>query len=284
MPCRPGRLVAPPHATPGKGTLMTNHAAEPAVRHHAHDALPPSRQGPDASRPVRKASLIAGVALLLMSALAGFGYDVAIHGRITTGNAARTAQDIMAHQGLFRAGIACLFLVIALDVVAALALYWVFRPVSKPISAVAAGMRIVYAGIFAVAVVQLTGAARLLGGASRPADGAARVQAQALSDINRFTDIWDAGLIVFGLYLLAIAWLAWRSGYVPRLLGVLVAIAGLGYIYDSIGQFVSGGSWTQVSAVTFIGEFLLALWLVIWGRRITVSQPVLRAEPAGAAR
>jgi hypothetical protein len=263
---------------------MTNHAAEPAGRHHANEAPPSFQRGTDASRPVRKASLIAGVALLLMSALAGFGYDVAIHGRITRGNAARTAQDIMAHQGLFRAGIACLFLVVALDVVAALALYWVFRPVSKPISAAAAGMRIVYAGIFAVAVVQLVGAARLLGGTSLPASGAARVQAQALSDINRFTDIWDAGLIVFGLYLLVIAWLAWRSGYVPRLLGVLVAIAGLGYIYDSIGQFASGGSWTQVSTVTFIGEFLLALWLVIWGRRITVSQPVLRAEPAGAAR
>ena len=154
---------------------------------------------------------------------------------------------------------------------------------SKPVSAVAAGMRIVYAGIFAVAVVQLTGAARLLGGTSLLASGAARVQAQALSDINRFTDIWDAGLIVFGLYLLVIAGLAWRSGYVPRLLGVLVAIAGLGYIYDSIGQFVSGGSWTQVSTVTFIGEFLLALWLVIRGRRITVSQPVLRAEAGRAS-
>jgi len=263
---------------------MTNRAAEPAVRHHANDAPPPFQQGPDASRPVRKASLVAGVALLLMAALAGFGYNVAIHGLITAGNAARTAQDITAHQGLFRAGIACLFVVIALDVVAALALYRVFRPVSKPISALAAGMRIVYAGIFAVAVFQLIGAARLLGGASLPASGAARVRAQALSDINRFTDIWHAGLIVFGLYLLVIAWLAWRSGYVPRLLGVLIAIAGLGYIYDSIGQFVSGGSWTQVSTVTFIGEFLLALWLVIRGRRITVSQPALRAEPAGAAR
>lgn len=264
---------------------MTNHAAGPVGRPLANDAPPPFQQGTDANRPVRRASLIAGVALLLMSALAGFGYDFAIHGRITPGNAARTAQDIMAHQGLFRVGIACLFLVIALDVVAALALYWVFRPVSKPVSAVGAGMRVVYAGIFAVAVFQLIGAARLLGGgASLPASGAARVQAQALSDINRFTDIWDAGLIVFGLYLLVIAWLAWRSGYVPGLLGVLVAIAGLGYIYDSIGQFVSGGSWTQVSTVTFIGEFLLALWLVIWGRRITVSQPALRAEPAGAAR
>ena len=244
---------------------MTNHAAEPAGRHHANAAAPPFPQEPDASLPVRRASLIAGVALLLMSALAGFGYNFAIHGLITPGNAARTAQDIMAHQGLFWAGIASLFLVIVLDVVAALALYRVFSPVSKPISAVAAGMRIVYAGIFTVAVFQLAGAG-------------------TLSEYNRFTDIWHAGLILFGLYLLVIAWLAWRSGYVPRLLGVLIGIAGLGYVYDSIGQFVSGGSWTQVSTVTFIGEFLLALWLVIWGRRITLSQPVLRAEPAGAAR
>ena len=110
------------------------------------------------------------------------------------------------------------------------------------------------------------------------------MHAQALSDNNRFTDIWHAGLILFGLYLLVIAWLAWRSGYVPKLLGVLIGIAGLGYIYDSIGAFVSGGSWTQVSTVTFIGEFLLALWLAIRGRRITVSQPALCAEPAGVAR
>jgi hypothetical protein len=263
---------------------MTNHAAEPASRHHANDA-PPFQQGPDASRPVREASLIAGVALLLMAALAGFGYNVAIHGLITPGNATRTAQDIMAHQGLFQVGIASLFLVIALDVVAALGLYRVFSPVSKPISAAAAAMRVVYAGIFAAAVVQLAGAARLLGGGKTlPASGTDRVHAEALSDINRFTDIWHAGLILFGLYLLVIAWLAWRSGYVPRLLGILIAVAGLGYIYDSIGQFVSGGSWTQVSTVTFIGEFLLALWLVIRGRRITVGQPVLRAEPAGIAR
>ena len=85
-------------------------------------------------------------------------------------------------------------------------------------------------------------------------------------------------------YLLVIAWLACRSGYVPRLLGGLIAIAGLGYIHDSIGVLASRGSWPQVSTVTFIGELLLALWLVIRGRRITVSQPVLRAEPAGPAR
>jgi hypothetical protein len=264
---------------------MTNRTAEPAVRHHASDAPPPAQPGSDASRPTRKASLIAGVALLLMSALAGFGYNFAIRGLVTPGNAARTAQDIMAHKGLFRSGIASLFLVVALDVVVAWGLYRVFSPVSKGFSALAAWLRLVYAGIFAVAVFQLAGVLRQLGnGKSLTASGADQLHAEALSGITRFTDIWHAGLILFGLHLLVIAWLAHRSGYVPKLLGVLIGIAGLGYIYDSIGAFLSHGSWTEVSTVTFIGEFLLAFWLVTRGRRITLSQPVHRAEPAGAAR
>ena len=119
---------------------------EQADRHHANDAPSPSQQGWDASRPVRKASLIAGVALLLMSALAGFGYSFAINRLVTAGNAALTARHIMAHEGLFRFGIASLFLVVALDVVVAWGLYRVFR-VSKRISALAAWLRVVYAAV-----------------------------------------------------------------------------------------------------------------------------------------
>ncbi len=126
---------------------MTNRTAEPAVQRHASDAPPPFQRRSDASRPVRKASLIAGIALLLMSALAGFGYNIAIRGLVTPGNAARTAQDIMASEGLFRFGIASLFFVIAPDVVVALGLYRVFSPASKGISALAAWLHLVYAGI-----------------------------------------------------------------------------------------------------------------------------------------
>ena len=264
---------------------MTIRTAPPAARHYAPGALPPIPPGAGASQRVRRAGLNAGIGLLLMAALAGFGYNVAVHGLITPGNAARTAQDITAHEGLFGFGIASLFLVAALDVLVAWALYRVFSPVSQRLSAFAAWLRVVYAGVFAVAVAQLAAALRLLGnGTSRTAPGAGQRHAAALADVSRFTGIWHAGLILFGLYLLVIAWLACRSGFMPRLLGGLVAIAGLGYIYDSIGVLLAHGSWTEVSTVTFIGEFLLALWLVTRGRRITISQPVMPAEPAGAAR
>jgi hypothetical protein len=109
-----------------------------------------------------------------------------------------------------------------------------------------------------------------------------QLHAQALLRINTFTDIWDGGLVLFGLYLLAIACLAYRSGYIPRLIGVLLAIAGLGYLVDSFGRVLSGGSGPDVSAFTGIAEFLFALWLVICGRRITLSGP--HDGPIGAAR
>jgi hypothetical protein len=94
-----------------------------------------------------------------------------------------------------------------------------------------------------------------------------------------FNDIWYVGQSLFGLHLLLIGYLAYRSGYVPRLLGALIAISGLGYAADSLGAVLSSGSWTDISAFTFIGEFLLALWLLIRARSIAVSTSALDEEP-----
>jgi hypothetical protein len=222
---------------------------------------------------VRNASITAGVGLLVMAALSGFGNFVAVVGLVTQRDAAQTAKDITESEGLFRFGILSLLLVVALDVVVALALYGVFSPVSKSISMLAAALRVVYAGVFMVAIGQLLGVLRVLSN-----DGylsvfsADQLHAQALLGVNAFTDLWHAGLVLFGLHLVIIGYLAYRSSYVPRLLGVLLAIAGFGYVIDTFGVVLSQGTWTDVSSFTFIGEFLLALWLVIWGRRLTLSE------------
>ena len=222
-----------------------------------------ARNGTDASSSVRKASIIAGAGLLLMSVLSGIGYLVAVKGLTTPGNATRTAEKLAAHKDLFRFGIVSLFLVAALDVVVAWALYRVFTPVSEAISKLAAVLRIAYAGIFVIAISRLVGVLGLLGTNQQPA--------AVLGRINSFTNIWDAGLVLFGLHLLVIAYLAYRSGYVPKVLGVLLAVAGLGYLFDSLSAALTHGSSTPVSSFTFVGEFLLALWLVNFGRRVSLS-------------
>ena len=258
---------------------------EPPVQHHASDRPTPVRLGGDAVWSIRNASLTAGVAILLMSVLAGFGTFGAVQGLVTEGNAAQTAKDITGSDGLFRLGIVSLFLVVALDVVVAWALYRVFSPVSRSISMLAACFRLVYAGVLLVAVGQLPAVLHLLGNdAYLSVFSAEQLHAQALSGIGTFNDVWAAGLVLFGLHLLVIGYLAYRSGYVPRFLAVLLAIAGLGYVVDSFGAVLSRGSWTDVSSFTFIGEFLLALWLLIWGRRLTLTESGHHEDPIAAAQ
>jgi hypothetical protein len=214
----------------------------------------------ETSHSIRKASTTAGVGLLAMSVLSALGYLVAVKGLVIPGNAARTARTIAGHEGLFRVGILSLYAVAALDVVVAWTLYRLFKPVSKAVSRLAAWLRIAYAAVFVLAISQLLGAVRL--------------HAQALQHINTFTNVWDAGLVLFGLNLFVLAYLAYRSGYVPKLLGVLLAIAGFGYVFDTVVRVLVQGATSDVSAITGMGEFVFALWLVIRGRRITVRDSV----------
>ena len=229
------------------------------------DVLPERHH--ETNQAIRKASTIAGVGLLLMSVLSGFGYLVAVKGLVVPGNAARTANKVASHEGLFRFGILSLYLVAALDVVVAWALYRVFKPVSDALSRLAAWLRVAYACVFVVAISQLV--------------GVLSVHSEALGHISSFTNVWDAGLVLFGLNLFILAYLAYRSGYVSRLLGVLLAIAGFGYVFDSAVRALAGGSSSDVSAITGIGEFVFALWLVIRGRRITLgNRDALIRKPA----
>ena len=231
-----------------------------------------SNAGTDPNRSIRNGSLTAGIALLVISVLAGFGYFVAVKGLVTPGNAAQTAKDITESEGLFRLGIVSLFLVIPLDIVVAWALYRVFSPVSKSLSMLAALLRIAFAAVFMVAISQLVEVLHLLNNDNYLAVFSPdQLHAQALMAINAFSDIWHAGLFLFGLHLLLISYLAFKSGYVPKFLAVLIAIDGLSYAVDTFGAVLSHGTWTDTATFTFIGEFLLALWLVIRGRRLRVD-------------
>lgn len=112
---------------------------------------------------MRRAAATAGIALLLMIVPALLGNFPAVEGLVTPGDAARTTADIAASQGLFRFGIVSLFVVVVLDVVVAWALYRVLRPAGAGISMLAAACRLVYAGVFMVAISQLVGVANLVG-------------------------------------------------------------------------------------------------------------------------
>jgi hypothetical protein len=122
-----------------------------------------------------------------------------------------------------------------------------------------------------VAISQLFAALRLVE-SSRPLTGVslAHRRTEALLKIESFQDIWLISLLLFGLHLVLIGYLTYRSGYAPRVLGVLLVIAGLGYLVDSLGGTFSKSYAINISAVTFIGEALLMVWLLVKGRHLTL--------------
>lgn len=208
------------------------------------------------NRLLRRASLTAGIALALIIVLAAFGTFGAIGSLITPGDAARTVQDISESQALFRAGIASLILVVILDVVVAAALLTVFTPVNRSLSLVAAWFRVAYAVVYLVAITQLVVSLGLLGDPD-----------QALRAIDAYGTIWLVGLVLFGVHLLLIGYLAYRSGFMAKVFGVLLVIAGLGYIADGFVVVLVPDPSINISQFTFVGEAALMLWLLIKGSR-----------------
>ncbi|MDC0766552.1 DUF4386 domain-containing protein [Streptomyces sp. HD] len=224
---------------------------------------------------VRDAALVAGTGILAMVPLAIFANFGVLENLVTEDDAARTAQDIRGSEALFRFGTVALFLVAVLDVVVAWALMVFFQPAHKGIATLAAWFRLAYAGVLLVAVTQLVGALPPAQDAeSLGAYSADQLDAEALMRIDAFHDIWDAGLIFFGVHLLLLGFLAFTSGYVPRVLGVLLALAGLGYLVDSLGAFLSPGYSAEAAVFTGVGELILMIWLLTIGRSVGSRLPV----------
>jgi hypothetical protein len=112
----------------------------------------------------RQAARVAGIAILAIAILAFFANFFVLNALIVSGDAATTAANIMASEGLFRIGIASLLVVVVLDMVAAWALYIFFKPVNPSLALLTAWFRVVYAAIFGVALLNLLLALELVGG------------------------------------------------------------------------------------------------------------------------
>jgi hypothetical protein len=187
-----------------------------------------------------------------MAVLAPFANFVVLGELVTPGDAAATARDIQAAEGLFRAGVVSLYAVMLLDIVVAAALYRVLAPAGRCVAALAGWLRVAYAAAFLVALTQLSGLSL-------------HDAAGTLDRIETFRRIWDTSYVLFAAHLLLVGYLAYRSGFVPRVIGALVVVSGAGYLIDAAGTLL--GQDLSFGEGTFIGEVVLMVWLLGHGLR-----------------
>ncbi len=239
----------------------------------------PSLTGHTSDVSTRKAALLGGTAYLIIFVLAIFANFFAIEGLVVPGDAATTAANIMESEGLLRAGLASFILVFVLDVVIAWGLYIVFRQINRDWSLLQAWLRIVGATLLGASLIFLYLVLELVGGAdSLSALDPGQLEAQVMTYLSGFDFLWLIGLFCFGVHLIVIAYLILRSGYIPRLLGYLLILAGAAYSIDTLAHALLA-NYAELETVflvlvagsSIIAELWLALWLVVKGGKEPVG-------------
>ncbi|MBI3688649.1 MAG: DUF4386 domain-containing protein [Actinobacteria bacterium] len=218
---------------------------------------------------------VTGVLYLLLAVLGMFSATV-LDSVVVPGDAAATAGSVLGSRWLFASSLLTWIGIVVVDIAVAVTFYVLLRPVSRTLSLLAAGIRLVYSAMLAAILPNLYDAFLLLTDAERGAGLDDRqVRTMALSALTTFSTGFLLAIVFFGVHLVVLGSLLYRSRYVPRALGILVAAAGAGYIGDSLANlFVAayGGPASAFFLVpALVGELGLTGWLLVKGVR--TAQP-----------
>jgi hypothetical protein len=229
--------------------------------------------------PKAKARL-AGVFETLEGFTSTFG-QVTILGRLlVVGNAAATAQNILEHETLFRWGFASSLLGVAFHLGWAFLFYQLFRPVNRSVSLCAVGVIVITCALQAVtALLYLAPLLVLTAGSSLSALTQQQLQALAYAFFKLNGLAMDTNLVFFGLWCVLTGYLIFRSTFLPRILGVLLAIDGLGwmiFMWPPLGHYL----FPAIAVVCGLAEIPLQLWLLIFG----VNNERWKAQAEGIER
>ena len=225
----------------------------------------------------------AGILFLIILACAAFSMMYVPSNLIVPGDAAATAGNIKTSESLFRWGLVGESILFLSEIVLTVMLYLLLKPVSKTLSLVAAFARLAMTVMQGTNLVFKFAALLVLSGA-----GYLTVfepdQLNAL--VLLLFDAHNYGALVWGtffsLHCFVLGYLIFRSGYFPKVLGVLMVFAALGYLTDSFGNFLSPGyqerfAWV-VSVTAFVGELPFFIWLLIRGVNVRKWQERVAAS------
>jgi len=217
---------------------------------------------------------IAGFLYLIMAPLGMLGMDP-----FNPVDAATRANNIMASESAFRLGIMSALLTQIVNILVVLVLYKLLKPVNKNHASLMVIFLLTGVPIAMLNQLNQYTALLLVSGAEYLTVFTAD---QLLALAPLFLDLREAGLsiagIFWGLWLLPLGYLVLKSGYIPKILGILLLIGGFGYLIDSVTFFLFPNfvaTISQITDFTWVGELLLALWLLIKG--VNVEQWEKRA-------
>lgn len=191
----------------------------------------------------RKAAMVVGIALIAMFFLAIFVDDFVLTNFIGPGDTATLASDIEANWMRFGIAVAGYLIILMLDVAIALALYVILKPANKNLASLTAVLRLLYVATLVISLLALV---------------------FHVIDVYSYGTIKLIGYIFFTAHLFVLGYSVFKSGYIPKILGVLLIIASFIYIIVFYANFLVPEALLMILMVpAVIAELSLGIWLLL---------------------
>jgi hypothetical protein len=216
---------------------------------------------------VQRYAKAAGVLFLVSLVAGGFGEAYVPAKVIVAGDAAATAANFKTYDFLFRLGFAGFLIESLCDIALALILYALLKPVNKQLSLLAAFFGLVGTTLFAAAGLFFFLPTFILSEPSWLTSFSSDQRNQLVLLAVRFVGFGVAiSSLYYGMGWLVRGYLMFRSDYLPKFLGVLMAIGGLGFVVQGFARvFVPRFPSGMLMALLFPGGLLLTVWLLVKG-------------------
>jgi len=228
---------------------------------------------------------IGGVLYLIIIVVGLFGEAFVRDRLIVSGDATATAANIRSMESLWRFHIAAELFLLICAVALLLILFALLRPVNRALVLLAAFFNLVSIGLEAAITMYLLEALFPLGNAGYlKAFAPEQLYAMASLSLKSHSYGFGVSLIFFGCFCLVIGYLIFRSGYLPKTIGVLMQIAGVCYLTNSFALILAPAFANRIFPAilvpAFVGEASLCLWLLVKG--VNVQRWEEQASAAGA--
>ena len=213
---------------------------------------------------------IAGLCYLIVI-VTGLFAEVFVRQKLTVSNdALKTAYNIQHAEMLFRYGFVADLINFIVGLPCVIIIYKLFKPIHKTLTRLAIMFVVIQTAIIAVNLLfQMTPLLLLRGDTYLNSLQPNQLASLSLLSLHIQALGYGIGLVFFGVYCLIIGYLIVKSSIVPRLLGILYCISGIGYLINSFTMFLSKGFanplFMYLAIPIFIGELSFCLWLLIKG-------------------
>lgn len=231
----------------------------------------------------RHLARIAGGLYLIIIVVGFFAIGYVPAALVVPGDAVATAHNIQANELLYRLGLAAHIIVLPCNIPLAVIFYDLFKVVNRRLALLVVFFTLVGTAVEGANLLNQFAPLMLLGGGHYlSVFTTGQLQALAYMPLNSQAISYDIQQVIYAGYLLAAGYLVFRSTFLPRTVGVLLAIGALCYLINSFATFVApgfaAGLFPYIQAPSGVAELSLCLWLLVMG--VNVSRWEAQASAA----